>query len=105
MTRIRRRVRRKGAEMIVEWTGKKLKEYRGELDSELHSAKQKGLSQWRDLLRRDDQNPDLAIGVNDSESLLLVRLSAANQTKAQNDSRTIYEDGGKYWGVVCKLAQ
>ncbi len=38
---------------IVEWDGKTLKEYKGELDDDQHQRKQKGLSAWQDLLGGD----------------------------------------------------
>ena len=81
---------------IVEWSGNTLKEYKGDLDDTQHQQKQKGLTQWKDLLG-GEKNPDIA--VDKSSGHLFVRLRV-NQTKAQADTRTIYEDGGKYWGEL-----
>ncbi len=80
---------------IVEWDGKTLKEFKGELDGDQHQQKQKGLGKWSDLLG-GEKNPDIAV---DKSGRLFVRLRV-NQKKAEQDDRTIYEDGGKYWGEL-----
>ncbi len=84
---------------VIEWTGKKLKESNGTLTPTQHGQKQKKISQWNDLLLKTDKNPDLAV----FNTRLFVRLSALNvnnKQKVQNDTRTIYEDGDKFWGEL-----
>lgn len=82
---------------LVEWDGNKLKEYKGELDDAQHAQKQKGFNKWKDLFRKDEQNPDIA--VERGTGRLFVRLRVS-KSKAEEDDRTIYDDGGTYWGEL-----
>jgi hypothetical protein len=89
--------------VIEEWSGKKLKEFNGELDDDQHLRKQQGMTAWKDLLRKDDQNPDIALS---KDRRLFVRLSKldpsikAQRKTADEDSRTIIEDCGSFWGEL-----
>ncbi len=78
----------------------KIKEYKGELNTVQHTAKQKGLPKWRKYTK--NKNPDLAIL---KDNRLAVRLDAIVKLQKAQEASTdvgadIYDDSGKYWGVL-----
>jgi len=86
--------------MAVIEADKTIKEYKGTLNPQQHTAKQKGLGKWQKYTR--NKNPDLAIL---KDGRLAVRLDAIVKREKAEEASTaagadIYDDSGKYWGVL-----